>query len=838
MCICISNCAINITKITKAFLNINEKKYIRTGKFNDLVCKKKILNESIENKLNEVSKQDINQVNILKLFSIDEIKSGIPRRYNKRKTGSIHESKKNNENREKYENETLSNINKPADNCNSIRKVCANQNKIILKKNDNTQNSIKNYVETEFFYEKHPNFIEDKNSHIVNNRYNIMASKKKSNKKNYNQYVILNKLFRKKYICIENNIKLVDSYINKKYHIEVKKRNNNQNGQANSDTNDNNVFNYSEERSIQLLDEINEKDKFQNKKQDIDNKKNNNNELQISSVDYENKNRIIKKIYKASINHVRDENLWKKYVQNVFTISAYLDASEIVILFWCFSKIGYRDNRLINLLSSIILKKINELSCCALSLLLNSFKKLEIKKYDTIELLTNQFCFHVSNWKFQDIALVANSLAFFYIYHKNFWKKCILKLQQNYNFSHPLHLCLVISSFARLDIREGNILLCLFRSSKKLASYFSPNNLALVIHSFAKLKFNHPRFFNYLYQFVHKYLDKQLLGKQKKGDEKNDEENFEKNNEATNDNYKYEYPKLNEQNKLFDLQSLVLLLFSCTCLISCTEQMILKLTYLIIPNQNFLGNHKIDKLKYVSDYLQYFFPLTFEKFPEEIKKFYYYIDRYEIKNKKKLKYNARWITEVSRILTKINVNHLRNVYINNICADIMLPDSNIIIMCLGPYSYYVNSLLTTSISDLKKNILEKKKYNVITLNYHDWNKLNDYEDKINFLYSFGRNAANYFFFNTTKDIENNINPNMSLKNVENSESWENDQSIKKYSYELCQEQESENNFSDEDNEIIDFIKKGICVNDQKENIDSYDVNDIKFFLNNTPNHEK
>lgn len=292
----------------------------------------------------------------------------------------------------------MSNINKPADNCNSIRKVCANQNKIILKKNDNTQNSIKNYVETEFFYEKHPNFIEDKNSHIVNNRYNIMASKKKSNKKNYNQYVILNKLFRKKYICIENNIKLVDSYINKKYHIEVKKRNNNQNGQANSDTNDNNVFNYSEERSIQLLDEINEKDKFQNKKQDIDNKKNNNNELQISSVDYENKNRIIKKIYKASINHVRDENLWKKYVQNVFTISAYLDASEIVILFWCFSKIGYRDNRLINLLSSIILKKINELSCCALSLLLNSFKKLEIKKYDTIELLTNQFCFHVSNW--------------------------------------------------------------------------------------------------------------------------------------------------------------------------------------------------------------------------------------------------------------------------------------------------------------------------------------------------------------------------------------------------------------------------------------------------------
>ncbi|SCN62877.1 RAP protein, putative [Plasmodium chabaudi adami] len=835
MCICISNYAINITKISKAFLN--GKKYIRTGKFNDLVCKKKVLSESIENKLNEVNKKDVNQVKILKLFSIDEIKSGIPRRHTKRQKGVApynRENGENSENRENRESSPLSNINNPADDCANVTNVWGYKNKILLKKN-NTQNSV-----------KRSNFIEDQNGSNITNECNSIDSKKKSNKKSYNQCVIPNKLFRKKYICIENNIKLVDSYINKKYHIEVKKRDNNKNGKTNNDGNYNNVFNYSEERSIQLLDEIKERENFQNKDQHNDKKKNNNNnELQISSVDYENKNRIIKKIYKASINHVRDENLWKKYVQNVFTISAYLDASEIVILFWCFSKIGYRDNRLINLLSSIILKKINELSCCALSLLLNSYKKLEIKKYDTIELLTNQFCFHVSSWKFQDIALVANSLAFFYIYHKNFWKKCILKLQQNYSFTHPLHLCLVISSFARLEIREGTILLCLCRSTKKLANNFSPNNLALVIHSFAKLKFNHPKFYNYLYQFVHKYLDKQLLGKQQKEGVKNGEENGEKdgncenfeNDETTVDSYIDEYPKLNKQNKLFDLQSLVLLLFSCTCLISCTEQMILKLTYLIIPNKDFLGNHKIDKLKYVSDYLQYFFPSTFEKFPEEIKNFYYYIDRYEIKNKKKLKYSARWITEVSRILTKINVNHLRNVYINNICADIMLPDSNIIIMCLGPYSYYVNSLLTTSISDLKKNILEKKKYNVITLNYHDWNKLNDYEEQINFLYSFGRNAANYLFLNTTKEIDRAEHAENG-ENGDNSESWKPEDGVKSDTYELCQEQENENNFSDEDNEIIDFIKNGICVNEEKENINSYDIDDIKKFLNNTPKNEK
>ncbi|CAD2104392.1 RAP protein, putative [Plasmodium vinckei brucechwatti] len=836
MCICISNYAINITKISKAFLNINGKKYIRTGKFNDLVCKKKVLSEGVENKLNEVNKKDINQVKILKLFSIDEIKSGIPRRHSKRQKGITHDNAEHNEKCENYENSPSSSINNPDDDCANVTNVCGYKNRILLKKNDNTQNNI-----------KCSNIIEDKNGNNIINGCNSIDSKKKNNNKNYNQCVISNKLFRKKYICIENNIKLVDSYINKKYHIEVKKRDNNKNGKINSNSNDNNVFNYSEERSIQLLDEVKERENFQNKEQHNDKKNNhnNNNELQISSVDYENKNRIIKKIYKASINHVRDENLWKKYVQNVFTISAYLDASEIVILFWCFSKIGYRDNRLINLLSSIILKKINELSCCALSLLLNSYKKLEIKKYDTIELLTNQFCFHVSNWKFQDIALVANSLAFFYIYHKNFWKKCILKLQQNYSFSHPLHLCLVISSFARLEIREGTVLLCLCRSTKKLANNFSPNNLALVIHSFAKLKFNHPKFYNYLYQFVHKYLDRQLLGKQQKEESTNGEENFEKDDEDTIDSYINEYPKLNKQNKLFDLQSLVLLLFSCTCLISCTEQMILKLTYLIIPNKDILGTHKIDKLKYVSDYLQYFFPSTFEKFPEEIKNFYYYIDRYEIKNKKKLKYSARWITEVSRILTKINVNHLRNVYINNICADIMLPDSNIIIMCLGPYSYYVNSLLTTSISDLKKNILQQKKYNVITLNYHDWNKLNDYEEQINFLYSFGRNAANYLFLNATKEIEqgeaNHVNQNMSLKNgenCENGEDGENEYSVKSGTYELYQEQENENNFSDEDNEIIDFIKNGICVNEQKENINTYDIDDIKKFLNNTPKNEK
>ncbi|SBS94377.1 RAP protein, putative, partial [Plasmodium ovale curtisi] len=350
--------------------------------------KKKVLSENIENKLNEVNKKDINQVKILKLFSIDEIKSGIPRRHSKRQKGITHDNAENNDNCEHYENN-------PADDCANVTNVGGHANKTILKKNDNTQNSI-----------KRSNFIEDKNGNNIINGCNSIDSKKKNNKKNYNQCVIPNKLFRKKYICIENNIKLVDSYINKKYHIEVKKRDNNKNEKTNSNSNDNNVFNYSEERSIQLLDEVKERENFQNKEQHNDKKKNNNNnELQISSVDYENKNRIIKKIYKASINHVRDENLWKKYVQNVFTISAYLDASEIVILFWCFSKIGYRDNRLINLLSSIILKKINELSCCALSLLLNSYKKLEIKKYDTIELLTNQFCFHVSNWKFQDIAL-------------------------------------------------------------------------------------------------------------------------------------------------------------------------------------------------------------------------------------------------------------------------------------------------------------------------------------------------------------------------------------------------------------------------------------------------
>lgn len=81
----------------------------------------------------------------------------------------------------------------------------------------------------------------------------------------------------------------------------------------------------------------------------------------------------------------------------------------------------------------------------------------------------------------------------------------------------------------------------------------------------------------------------------------------------------------------------------------------------------------------------------------------------------------------------------------------------------------------------------------------------------------------------------NVNTNMSLNNFE---SLENDQSGKNDSYELCQEQENENNFSDEDNEIIDFIKKGICVSEQKENLDSYDIDDIKKFLNNIPNHEK
>ncbi|KAI4834796.1 heptatricopeptide repeat and RAP domain-containing protein [Plasmodium brasilianum] len=867
-----------MNSLRKGCLTLNRVRHIRTGKFKDLINYNNILEKRDQNFKREKNKYNVKDVSILELLSVQDIKSTQPKKYKKKKIEHnddinikhSYDKRINYNYSEKGNNEFKDKVVKSdTRDMESFNTLEANYN----SKHVNRSSGIR------IGYERKPKDDEKvfKNKEGKNSNDNIRAFNSNLGRSNgkHRDYWIRNmgvekRQWLKKYICL-TSFTITNSYINKKYHIDIKKKKQKEKGKEKEMME--NGYSIFERRSLQLLDELKRKGQKEEERRKVEKAgaKNEENDavnknakgLQTDSVDYENKNKIIKRIYKASINHVRDENLWKKYVQNSFVISSYLDASDVAILFWCFGKIGYRDNRLINLLSTIILKKINDLSCCAIALVLNSFKKLEIKKYDTIELLTNQFCFHISKWTFQDIALVANSLAFFYIYHKTFWKKCILKLQNNFCFSHPLHLCLIVSSLARLDIREGNVLLCLSRSAKRLAKECTPNNLSLIIHSFAKLKFHHPKFYNYLYIFVHKYLDEQLLScnyceyttlnKSSTGEDlkkyrnsnpdgllsiQQDIHNLnivhdnytnvggihnstepdhlvcneeEGNSSIINDHKKTYFNRqhtedtrvnikegkilvtstdeydgkemscrkikeekirnvfinntnssnnINERtksslhvtykNKFFDLQSLVLLLFSCTCLISCTEQMILKLTYLIMPHKEHLGNHKIEKLKYVSDYLQYAFPSTFEKFSRDIKDFYHYIDTYDIK-KKKSKYCARWISELSRILGKINVNHLKNVYINNICVDIMLTEANVIIQCLGPYSYYINSLVSTSICDLKKYILQKKKYNVVPLSYHDWNKLNDYEEKIHFLYAFGRNAASCLFLSSNKE---------------------------------------------------------------------------------------
>ncbi|EUD68930.1 hypothetical protein C922_00621 [Plasmodium inui San Antonio 1] len=959
-------------------------RYIRTGKFKDPITYKQVVSEKKEERKKEVDSIRGSQIKFLELLHFDNVKTPEPKKSTKKKVqngdyvtgkggvkgllpnGGTSEStygstsggldsgwygewrqceKKNDTQSGTYYRDSFTNrIRKKA----LLRQAMGKEGKMMeAQRQDSSQERkrvlLTNGSKTDCEDNQRSGSLTHAQLH--DSISNILVEKKTTLKKKIHLI----------------NFSVTNSYVSKKYHIQVK-----------NDPSENG-FSISELKSIVLFDEL-EISSGNRDAPDVATSGGfshamaggqaegitDTDALQIPSQSQQNKKKIMRKIYKASINHVRDENLWKKYVQNVFIISGYLDASDIVILFWCFGKIGYRDNRLMNLLCSILLKKINDLTSCALALLLNSFKKLEMKKYDTMELLTNQFCLHIQRWTSQDMALVANSLAFFYIYHKVFWKKCILKLQNGYYFSHPLHLCLIISALARLDIREGNVLCSLSKGAKKYAKQFSPNNLALVIHSFAKLKFCHPKFYNYLYQFVHTYLDRQLfmrgshrIGQLKEGSQMEDNERSETEERGTISQIEQniatvnshleetthfdespvgEYPHVeatpncdavgtswnsqdreevplcsvppgggheeyayhrgssdssgggdswrdtpvrgNEQKAHFDLQSLVLLLFSCTCLITCTENMILKLTYLILPLKEYLGSHKVEKLKYVSEYIQYTYPETFAKFPEEIKTFYYYIDTYEIgKKKKKVKYGARWINELSKILARINVSHLKNIYINHICADIMLPDSQVVIMCLGPYSYYVNSLVTTSTSDLKRSILEKKKYKVIPLSYHEWNKLNDYEEKIRFLYAFGRGAANYLFVSAKKEAaegeklgedqldrvrldgaesdthtsghissssrgaEHRGSCQSEGENVKEWEKWapcDGPSDDSKQQSEICANEPNQQSYtSDEDDEVIDFIKKGISVdagNEEDTDRDHIEIEEIKKFL--------
>ncbi|CAA9990849.1 RAP protein, putative [Plasmodium knowlesi strain H] len=939
-------------------------RYIRTGKFKNPICYKQVVSEKKEEREKEVDKLRRNQIKFLELLHLNNLKMPQPKKWTKKKVpsgdyvnGKRGGGKGSHTNGDTNISTTEGSISSCAVEWGQSEKKCDRESgtyhrdtftnrikkKALLRRVMGNEGKLKKAQKEDSSNERNNVLINGNKTNCEGNEPSGILTQTHLHDSISNLLVDKKTTLKKKIHLI--NFSVTNSYVSKKYYIQVK----------NDPCEDR--FSISELKSIGLFDEL----EMSNGRRDTQDMATSSapsppyagdqakgatdaHDSQIPSQSKKNKQEIMRKIYKASINHVRDENLWKKYVQNTFIISGYLDASEIVILFWCFGKIGYRDNRLINLLCSILLKKINDLTPCALALLLNSFKKLEIKKYDTVELLTNQFCLHIQRWTSQDIALVANSLAFFYIYHKVFWKKCILKLQNGYYFSHPLHLCLIISALARLDIREGNVLLSLSKGAKKYAKQFSPNNLALVIHSFAKLKFSHPKFYNYLYQFVHTYLDRQLFiggssdknrplkngfqmrhNKRSEGEIRENMLQSEKNIASVNpyvhgiNNFDEhpvgEYPHVdatkncdsvstmwnsqdgeavvplgsvppgegNEEDRYydsrssssgggntplrrkekahFDLQSLVLLLFSCTCLITCTENMILKLTYLILPLKDHLGSHKVEKLKYVSEYIQFTYPQIFANFPKEIKMFYNYIDTYEIKKKKKnMKYGARWINELSKILARINVNHLKNIYINHICADIMLPDSQVIIMCLGPYSYYVNSLVTTSTSDLKRFILEKKKYKVIPLSYHEWNKLNDYEEKIRFLYAFGRDAANYLFVNAKKGVaegEKSDEAHLGThtlgsadcgrscesggENAGEGEKWglcnepmhgplyDTERQSKNY----ASETNEPNYTSDEDDEVIDFIKKGISVDDGNEedsDRDKIEIEEIKKFL--------
>ncbi|KAK2197723.1 bifunctional Manganese-iron superoxide dismutase [Babesia duncani] len=121
---------------------------------------------------------------------------------------------------------------------------------------------------------------------------------------------------------------------------------------------------------------------------------------QINEENYSLLCHFIKDVYKSATGGVYCKHLWKRFSQKALIVAPRLHAQDLCMLFYCFGKIGYKDKRLLNVISPLLIRNIGLLSCggtfdeckCMLgiSLILNALKRLEVLKGDLIELLVNR----------------------------------------------------------------------------------------------------------------------------------------------------------------------------------------------------------------------------------------------------------------------------------------------------------------------------------------------------------------------------------------------------------------------------------------------------------------
>ncbi|PFH35208.1 RAP domain-containing protein [Besnoitia besnoiti] len=410
---------------------------------------------------------------------------------------------------------------------------------------------------------------------------------------------------------------------------------------------------------------------------------------------------LIKMLFKASQNNVRDANLWKVFVQRVALTAIHMNADQLALTLYAFARVRYFDARLLHTLAPFILKLLDAFSPQGLSLVLNAFKKLRVHKYDTIELIVNQLCLEIHRCGAQDLALAANSLAFFYVYHAKFWKLLLKHLPRVGPKLLPQHAAVIVAAFARIDLRDGSALLLLSRILKKKSLALDQAQLAVAISAFSKLDFTHPKLTISFHKAVHHLFA--------------------------------------QDPDPFDSQALCLLLHSTVCLTGGSEQLIRKLLLALVRKSPSLAVHQTRKLRHTATVLQAHHPDLYDQLDENVRRFL--ADVREASPKELGDHGSRWAIEVASVLQEMGISFQRRLYISGCRVDILLPEKKIIIMCAGPHHFYLDSTRRTAYSRLQQRLLELQGYSVCVLPYYEWSELQSPEEKQRFLWTFGRRAA-------------------------------------------------------------------------------------------------
>ena len=410
---------------------------------------------------------------------------------------------------------------------------------------------------------------------------------------------------------------------------------------------------------------------------------------------------------------VRMPSTWEGFSKQVIAQSPFLTPRDVATIIHSFARVKYRDDKMLQTITSSVLKHIDQFSVREIVHIFSAFRKLEYNRLDSVDLLTNQLVLKANEWNPVDCALIANALGWFRVFDRSIWKEIEKHVTKNYADFDPLGISLVVGALAKLDMRNERILRSLSRSLTfgSSAGVVKQESFAIMVHAFYKLRWSKDHYLNL-------FFEDQLM-------------------------------RLLDETNFFDPQSLCLVLNAIGCYrdSATPEQTQIMLKGMIAVSAVLeQGEWKpsVDQLTRLDQVVQ-IARHRFSEFPElkcDIEELGIRISKLiEKKNRKRGHKLPRWEYEIYRILKdKMNVSSVRKRVVNG-RTETIIQDADTVILCMGPFQYYADSTKRTAASKLHSELLLSEGMQVMEIPYFIWNELKTDQDKMLYLYSRGRQTA-------------------------------------------------------------------------------------------------